>query len=305
MTGEIDPSARPLPADDVVIVFRTETSGVRGRLARLGSSVDTILAKHHMPDGASAALAEVFALAAVIGSALPKIGRIILQTQTDGAVPTLVAHYDAPGKLRGYARFEAERLLSLDDASKRLGDGHLAITIDALDGGERYQAILAVDNGVALSQTAADYFEQRENLPTFVRVAVAQNAINPRDGTGVHRHWRAGALMMQPSSRTGSDDDWPRVRTLAETLEDHELLDPDLSPERLLLRLFHEEGVRIERVIPLVAECQCSSERVEGVLRSFDPAELIEMRDDDGRVTVTCEFCTQRYAFDPKDFDRT
>lgn len=302
MTWEIDPAARPLPSDDVAIAFRTEKSGVHGRLVRLGSAVDVPLTQHHMPDAASIALGEALTLAAVIGSAIQKQGRIILQTRTDGPVPVIVTHYDAPGRLRGYARFEAERLLALVDARDRLGDGNLAITIDPLGEGERYQAILAVDQGVALAQTAADYFEQRENLPTFVRLAVARHAINPRDGTGVHRHWRGGALMMQNAAASGDEDAWPRVRMLAETLEDHELLDPELSPERLLLRLFHEEGVRIERVIPLSAKCQCSREKVAGVLQSYGAKELADMRDEDGRLSVTCEFCQTLYAFEISAF---
>lgn len=98
-----------------------------------------------------------------------------------------------------------------------------------------------------------------------------------------------------------SDDDWKRVEMLAATVEDHELLDPGLSVERLLLRLFHEEAVAVERVIPLSAFCRCSREKVENVLSAFGAAELSDMLDDNGKIVVTCEFCTRRYVFSPDE----
>ncbi len=85
-------------------------------------------------------------------------------------------------------------------------------------------------------------------------------------------------------------DDWQRMVILAGTAEDHELLDPMLAPDRLLYRLFHEEGVRAHHTIPLAGYCSCSAERVETLLKSFGADELTDMREADGRIAVTCEF---------------
>ena len=97
------------------------------------------------------------------------------------------------------------------------------------------------------------------------------------------------------------DDDWERTRILAATVEDHELLDPTLPPDRLLYRLFHEEGVRAFRAAPIEAYCRCSRERVEAFLRSFGAKELTDMREPDGSISVTCEFCTTTYRFAPDE----
>ena len=75
-----------------------------------------------------------------------------------------------------------------------------------------------------------------------------------------------------------------------------ELVDPALSPERLLFRLFHEDGVRAYRKRPLAAKCRCSRERVETMLRALDPADIADMTVD-GKVLVTCEFCSAVYPF--------
>jgi molecular chaperone Hsp33 len=123
--------------------------------------------------------------------------------------------------------------------------------------------------------------------------------------------WRAGGLLVQKLTREGgrtapreaafAEEDWTRARMLAQTVEDHELLDPLLPPDRLLYRLFHEEQVRAFRAIPLESYCSCSRTRVEDLLKRFSPEDLADMVVD-GEVWVTCEFCNSRYRFDPASF---
>jgi molecular chaperone Hsp33 len=97
------------------------------------------------------------------------------------------------------------------------------------------------------------------------------------------------------------DENWNRARHLAATVEDHELIDPTLTPERLLYRLFHEEGVRVVLATGLAEACRCSRERIGMYLRRFDASELAELREADGGITVTCEFCSRKYRFAPDE----
>lgn len=97
------------------------------------------------------------------------------------------------------------------------------------------------------------------------------------------------------------EEDWTRAKSLAETVEDHELLDPMLPPDRLLYQLFHEEQVRAYRAVPLESYCSCTRARVEELLRGFSAEDLSDMVVD-GEVWVTCEFCNARYRFDPSTF---
>jgi molecular chaperone Hsp33 len=306
--------------DDLVLPFGTVKSRVSGRIVRLGRSVDTVLAGHDYPPAVSEALGQALALTALLGNTLKPGGRLILQTKSDGPLGFLVAHYDAPGKLRGYASVDRSRWpgdTAAKDQRVLLGKGRLAMTIDP--GGEQvsHQGIVALDGGT-LTDAAHMYFRQSEQLPTFIRLAVARHFIG-RDATGAQQwRWRAGGLIVQHVPSAGGeprpdetpeerdarlhgeeDDDWVRVRLLASTVEDLELLDPTLSPERLLLRLFHEEGVRVSPTVPVKAECRCSRERIRGFLKGFSAAELADMREADGGVTVTCEFCSTKYRFEP------
>jgi molecular chaperone Hsp33 len=308
--------------DDMVLPFQTIKSGVRGRLVRLGTAVDTILTRHDYPEPVSHALGEALALTAMLGSSLRREGKLTLQTKGDGAIPFLVADYDAPGKLRGYAsigkaRSELTEAQGRGDQGRLLGSGHLALTIDLGGGKDRTQAIVAL-SGEPLVDAALTYFRQSEQLPTFIRLAVARHYGRSKNGRASAWGWRAGGIMIQhlpadagdPTSRVATydhdmsrheadEEDWNRARFLAETVEDHELLDPMLAPERLLYRLFHEEGVRVVPPTSVAAICSCSRDRIKTVLRRFGPTELADMCEADGAVSVTCEFCSRHYRFAP------
>lgn len=300
-------------ADDFVMPFQIETSGARGRLIRLGPALTAILGQHDYPPPVSMLLGEAITLAAMLGASL-KIdgGSFILQTRSDGPVSFLVAHYHAPGRIRGYASFDpsafAEAAESGDHAPAPLGKGHLAMTIDPGPGMERYQGVVALE-GESLTDTADVYFRQSEQIPSFIRIAVAHEYTATPAGEK-RWGWRAGGLMVQKLTDEGGaaparartnghepDEAWERARMFAATVEDFELLEPALPAERLLYRLFHEESVRAFEAAPLTAFCQCSEERVGEMLGRFSSEEIGDMTQD-GRVEVTCEFCNRRYAFD-------
>ncbi len=305
--------------NDYVLPFQLEASGARGRLIRLGPVVDEILRRHDYPERVLLLLGEAVTLTAMLGAALKFEGKFTLQTQSNGAVSFLVVHYSSPGHVRGYASYNRDDFgahLNGGGASKPLlGDGHLAMTIDPGAGMERYQGIVSLA-GNTLVDAAHEYFDQSEQIPTFIRIAVARQ-FTAGDGAGPGQWtWRAGGLMVQKLSQEGGrqdsddasqpassidDDGWRRAQALAATVEDHELLDPTLSPERLLYRLFHEEEVRAFGAAPLDAQCNCSRERVETMLNQFSPAELDGMAEDDV-ITVTCEFCNTGYQFDADQY---
>jgi molecular chaperone Hsp33 len=315
-------AARRDSADDIVLPFGTVRSRMAGRVVRLGPAADKVLTGHDYPEPVRETLGEALALTALLGHPLKPGGRLILQTKTDGPLGFLVVHYDAPGGVRGYASFDRGRIEQLTAeagegrrvaAGDLIGVGRMAMTIDPGGNLASHQGIVALDGG-SLSDAAHAYFRQSEQLPTFIRLAVARQRM-PGEAAGWR--WRAGGLIVQHVPRLGGDprpdetpeerdarlhgeedDDWLRVSTLAATLEEHELIDPTLSPERLLLRLFHEEGVRVGEETPVAARCRCSRQRIESFLKGFSAEDLAEMREDDGAVTVTCEFCSSRYRFE-------
>jgi molecular chaperone Hsp33 len=311
------PSA--VPVDDAVLPFEVDALDLRGRLTRLGPTLDDILTKHDYPAPVGKLLGEAIVLTTLLGSSLKFDGRFILQTQTDGPVSFLIVDFQAPDRLRAYARYEASRLLPGQDSASLLGRGHLAMTIDQGADMSRYQGLVALDGG-GLEDAAHEYFLRSEQIPTRVRLAVGEEW---RGGDGGKHRWRGGGMLLQflpkaperarrPDLHPGDapegmivheiaeDDAWVEGQSLIGTVEDVELIDPDLSGERLLYRLFHERGVRVFKPLPLRAQCSCSREAVSSMLKSFAPKDRAEMVKD-GKVEVTCEFCSSVYQFTPHE----
>ena len=313
------PSA--VPVDDAVLPFEVDALDLRGRLTRLGPALDDVLAKHDYPAPVAKLLGEAIVLATLLGSSLKFDGRFILQTQTDGPVSFLIVDFQAPDRLRAYARYDAARLKEGLDSGALLGKGHLAMTIDQGPDMSRYQGLVALDGGT-LEDAAHEYFLRSEQIPTRVRLAVGEEW---RGGEGERpRHrWRAGGMLLQflpkaperarqadlhpgdapegiVTHTVAEDDAWVEGQSLIGTVEDIELIDPDLSGERLLYRLFHERGVRVFASLPLRAQCSCSREAVSSMLKSFAPDDRAAMVQD-GKVVVTCEFCSSVYQFTPNE----
>lgn len=291
------------PTDDLVAGFQIENQQVRGRIVRLGAAVDQILSAHDYPEPVANLLGEACALAALVGSALKFEGKLIIQAQGDGPVAYVVADYDTAGSLRGYCRFDAERVAEASQGFARpgaqtlLGKGVFIMTIDQGPDRERHQGITAVE-GETLALCAEHYFAQSEQVPTRVRLAVGQI------DTGAGPSWRAGGAMIQnvaeDQARGSTADAWESAQALFATTGDDELIDPEVATDRLLYRLFHEDGVRLFTPTPLRAFCRCSPERILDVLRSFPAEERVEMVEaDTGLIRVTCEYCSSIYEVEP------
>ncbi len=291
----------PTP-DDLVATFQIEDQPVRGRITRLGPAIDEVLTRHAYPEAVANLLGEACALAALVGSSLKFDGRLIVQAQGSGPVAYVVADYDTGGALRGYCRFDAERVAKASEGFVRpgagtlLGGGVFIMTIDQGPQMDRYQGVTPIE-GETLALCAETYFAQSEQIPTRVRLAVGQADV----GEGFH--WRAGGLLIQniaeDATRGETREAWTRAQAFFETLGEDELLDPALSSERLLFRLFHEDGVRLLPATPLNGFCRCSHERIVEMLQTFPPEERAQMVEPDGQIHVTCEYCSRVYALAP------
>jgi molecular chaperone Hsp33 len=308
-------------ADDTVLPFEVAALDLRGRVARLGPALDRILNGHDYPLPVARLLGEAVVLTVLLGSALKIQGRFILQTQSDGPVRMLVVDFTSPGKLRACARFDAAGVAAAtaageDAAGALLGRGHLAMTIDQGPDMSRYQGLVALE-GRDLEHAAHEYFMRSEQIPTCIRMAVGEEL--SAGGDAARHRWRAGGILLQflpkaperarqPDLDPGNapegtlphqipeDDAWIEGRSLFATVEDVELIDPAVSAERLVYRLFHERGVRVFRSSTVASHCTCSRARVADMLRSFSQEDRDHMVQN-GVITVTCEFCSSSYVF--------
>jgi molecular chaperone Hsp33 len=296
---------------DEALGFAIPARNVRGRLARVGAALDDVLSAHRYPPVIEKLVAEALVLASLLGALLKDdAGQLTLQAQTEhGVVSLLVADYKA-GAVRGYAQFDAAQVSdalagrsesALDGVVPHLcGKGSMAFTVDQGPDTERYQGVVALE-GATLADCAHHYFRMSEQIETGIKLAVE------RVGSGVQAHWRAAGLMVQqmPSTELHADLDadereerWRKAVVLLGSARAEEMLATSLPTERLLFRLFHEDGVRVFRRRRLGDRCRCSRARVDSVLRSIPRTELEELKvPETGDVVVTCEFCSRSYAY--------
>jgi molecular chaperone Hsp33 len=290
---------------DVALGVAIASRNARGRIARLGDVIDTVLASHNYPPVIEQLLAEALTLTALLGSLLKEPeGQLTLQAQTEGGIVDLMVCDYLGGELRGYVRHDPERLSAASDKptlQELFGKGYLAITFDQPLAKERYQGIVPLE-GKNLAEAAQSYFAQSEQIPSLVRLAAEK-----RDG-----HWFAGGLLLQhlPEGEEGRDrlhtrldhPDWPHVAILGGSVKAQELTDPDLPLDDLIWRLFHEEEeLRTLPAIPLRRGCRCDPDYVRSVIARFPADEREAMVGDDGLIRVDCAFCSSSFPIQPDE----
>lgn len=289
---------------DQVLGFTIPAQHARGRVVRLEAVLDEILSAHAYPPPIKKLLAEALALTALAGSLLKDDGsQATMQAQTEaGPVKLLVCDFRGD-ELRGYVDFDAEKLAGLggDPSLEALfgqgqTTGYLALTFDLANGKGRYQGIVPLE-GASLADAVEGYFTQSEQVPTLIRLAI-------ETGAG---HARAAALLVQhlPEGEEGRErlhtrfdhPEWEHVATLAGSLRGDELLDPELSLDAIVWRLFHEEDeVRVFAGPPIARGCRCSQAHYEQVIARFSEEDRAGMRNAAGEIVVDCAFCSQNFV---------
>lgn len=305
-----------LHADDHVVPFQIEGIGVRGRAVCLSPLINEVLTRHAYPEPVSVLLGEALTLAALLGTSLKFNGKFTLQTKGDGPVTMLVADFETPGNVRGYAHLNEDALAQAIEAGRTspaelLGKGYLALTIDQGADMDRYQGIVELDPR-GLAEAAHEYFAQSEQIAT--RIRLASGPLYTRGENGEPRiSWRSGAVMVQHLAKEGGltghreeednqplseeERNWEHAAILLDSVTDAELLDPEVGVDRLLYRLYHEDGVRVFAPTPVRFGCRCARERMEEVLKSFGAQEIDELAQD-GMIETKCEFCSTTYEFE-------
>lgn len=275
--------------EDVLHRFLLERAGVRGVLVRLGPAWREVAGRADYPEPLRALLGQSLAASALLTGNIKLDGALSIELKSAGALRLLFAECSDAGRLRGLARWSdpLPQPLALDALPK----AYMAITIGQADRGQRYQGLVDLQ-APSLGAALEGYFARSEQLPARVLLAV----------DGEH----AVGLMLQRLPGEGGHsavDDaeaWSRIEHLTATLGEAEML--ATAPEQLLYRLYHEESVRLFEPRSLAFGCSCTRERVEGMLRALGREEVeAALAARDGEIEVICEFCAQRYTFDPID----
>lgn len=314
--------------DDTVLPFQLDLSDIRGRVARLDGTLQKVLAQHGYPPEIEALVAEATLLTALIGQTIKLRWKLSLQIRGDGPARLIATDYYAPGadgtpaQLRAYASYDETRLQAGAEPFSQIGKGYFAVLIDQGDGTTPYQGITPIAGG-SLADCAQTYFAQSEQLPTRFQTTYGQVQT-----PGKSAEWRAAGVMLQampkasPHAVTNPDEggsgengllsardmlgddeaeNWTRVNMLLDTVEEMELIGPQVSPTDLLVRLFHEEQPRVFDAQPVRFGCTCSERRVRESLSIYSKRDIAHMTTEAGEVTADCQFCGAHYVLDPAE----
>ena len=309
--------------DDTVLPFQLDASDIRGRVARLDTAFEEILAQHDYPMLIESLVAEMALLTAMIGQSMKTRWKLSLQVRGDGPARLIATDYYAPtadgepARIRAYASYDKETLDHSAVPFSQIGKGYFAILIDQGEDMTPYQGITPIAGG-SLASCAQTYFSQSEQLPTRFELSFGRSQV-----PGETEQWRAGGMMLQHmpkaspemSGKGGSGEDglieasdiltagesenWIRANALLDTVNEIELIGPTVTPADLLLRLFHEEEPRVYDPQPVKFGCTCSENKVRQSLSIYSAKDIKYMTTDDGTVTADCQFCGSHYVFDP------
>lgn len=273
---------------DTLQRFIFEHAPIRGELVHLDASWRAVLERQEYPEAVRRLLGEMMAASALLASTLKFDGLLTLQIQGSGPVSLAVMEVTSERTLRGIAKWREEPVgASLQEL---IGNGMLAITIEPRKGGERYQGIVEI-TGDTLADSLEHYLRHSEQLDTHLWLSA-------------NAHQACGMLVQKmPGDMSDEQHEcWERAVMLARTLTLEELT--SLSSRDILRRLFHEEDIRLFDPEPCSFRCNCSRDRVANMLRGLGHEEVQDILQEESFIEVTCEFCSQRYRFDPVDAEQ-
>ena len=308
--------------DDTVLPFQLDRSDIRGRVVRLDGVLEQVLKQHNYPPQIEALVAEMALLTALMGQSIKLRWKLSLQVRGKGAARLIATDYygptedGAPARIRAYASYDEERLEAGQDPFSQIGEGYFAVMLDQGQGMLPYQGFTPIAGG-SLSACAETYFAQSEQLPTRFALTFGQSS-EPGRAT----HWRGGGIMLQHMPRVGGvaaesgsgdggllshadilageeAENWTRANFLLDTVEEMELIGPQVTPSDLLIRLFHEEAPRVFDAQAIRFGCSCSEEKVRQTMSIYSQKDIAKMLAPNGMVTADCQFCSAHYELEP------
>jgi molecular chaperone Hsp33 len=281
---------------DRLLKFSFSAAPVRGGLVRIEDAWRQMVMLHDYPPVVTRLLGEMVAAGALLATNIKFNGALVMQVHGDGPVKLLVVECLPDLAIRATAKLADGAIAddaSLGDLINRRGRGRFVITLDPRDpmpGQQPYQGVVPLD-GDSIADVLQTYMRRSEQLDTRLWLAA-----DDRVSAGLLLQ----SLPAEGGKTEGGDTDaWGRAVTLAQTITRDELL--TLAPDQVAHRLFWQETLEHYPALTPHFACTCSRERIGRMLVSLGREEVDSIIDEQGTVTVTCDFCSRKYTFDAVD----
>lgn len=280
--------------NNIIIPFTLKNAEVKGRIIRLENELDIILNQHQYPDQIAKILGELLMVASLIGSQFKDDILLTIQLQIKDTNQYVVADFQSPGMIRGYANFD--KIDENQSYSDIISNSLLMVTVDQKNN-HRYQGVVEIKNN-NIAQAIEEYFYQSEQINTSIKLSIGKILLPEK-----HETWCGGGIIVQKLPLKGEETSWEEAQLYFSTIRDDELLDSNLSLENLLYSVYNQMDVTIYEQLPIIHKCRCSRERVEQVIESLGYEEANSILIDD-RISVSCQFCNKSQDFLQTDLDR-
>lgn len=270
---------------DVLNRYLFDELHVRGELVQLSKTYQDIISDHNYPAAVKELLGELVAATCLLTATLKFEGEIAIQLQGDGPVSYLAVNGSDKQEMRAIARVndestQAQGLLPL------VGKANMIITIRPKNS-EAYQGVVALEKET-LAECFAHYFEVSEQIPT--KLWLFHSAEEQKV---------AGCLVQllpDGDDKQKQQDDFEHLCQLTHTIKADELF--SLDAQTILYRLYNQEEVRLFDPQPVKFQCSCSEEKCMTAISQVDSEELKSIIAEEGKVSMTCDYCYTTYNFD-------
>ena len=273
---------------------------IRGQWVRLDQSLQDAFKNKSYPQPVSGFLGEMFAAVAMISDNLKFAGAVALQSQGNGALLRTLAECSNRRNLRGIAHVREDFVLPPDpnNLAAWLGDGRLALSLipEDRENMQTYQGQVELRDA-SLAINLQTYFTRSEQLDTKLYFGADATTV-----TGLLLQRLPEAPDAPDEMLERAEDAWDTLVTLTDTIRGEELA--ELNPEEMLRRLYYEYTVTVHSAQSMQYKCTCNQSKSDRTLATLPVAEMYELLEELGEITVDCEFCGQRYAYGQAEVDR-
>jgi molecular chaperone Hsp33 len=270
---------------DTLQRFIFEHANIRGEIVHIEKTYQTIMNQRNYPPMVKNLLGEAIVSCLLLASSIKFQGSFNLQFQGDTRLPLILVQCDHELNIRAFAQF-IENLETIEYATAFL-QGQMVLTINQDNQTNSYQSLVPIQ-ATSMGENLMNYFAQSEQIATRVWLAVNDNAA-------------AGMLLqLMPGQDTLQKEQfWEYAVQLGQTVSEHELL--TLENQSLLYRLYHETEIRTFESRKTQFQCRCSLEKMKQAVTVLGEEEARELLKEQGEIAISCDFCNQKYVFDPID----
>jgi molecular chaperone Hsp33 len=278
--------------NNIVLPFTLKNADIKGRIIKLDHELDLILNQHQYPDAIARILGELLMVASLIGSQFKDEILLTIQLQIKDNEQYIVADFQSPGMIRGYAKFSK----TYEDEADIIKNSLLMVTVDRQNN-HRYQGIVEIkDNNI--SKAIEEYFYQSEQINTAIKLKIGKILLPNQ-----HETWCGGGLIMQRLPLKDEEDSWDEAQLYFSTIRDDELLDTSLTLEKLLYSVYNQMDVITYEPLAIIHKCRCSRERVAQVIESLGYEEALSIIIDN-KISISCQFCNKSQDFSNDEIDK-